>query len=213
MKGRFFNFSIINVHSPPTGSADHDKDAFYAQLEYDYNICPSYDVKIRIGDLNAQVDQEEEFRPTIGKFSAHLLTNYNGLRLIDFAASKNMAIRSYFFQHNIPCKHIWRSPQQTESQIHHVLIDGRHFSDIIDVRTYRGANIDSDHLVRVKLCPKLQVATTYAQNLEAALPYEGALYGASLEDCWNVIKAAKNTAESVVGYVERSMERLVRREV
>ncbi|KRG00484.1 uncharacterized protein Dwil_GK27899, partial [Drosophila willistoni] len=174
------------------------------------------------------VGQEEEFRPTIGKFSAHRLTNENGLRLIDFAASKNMAIRSTYFQHSLPYRYTWRSPQQTESQIDHVLIDGRHFSDITDVRTYRGANIDSDHyLVMVKLRPKLSVinnvryrrpprynlerlkqpdvANAYAQHLEAALPDEGELDRAPLEDCWRTVKAAINdAAESVVGYVERS---------
>ena len=228
IKGRFFNFSIINVHSPHSGSTDDDKDAFYAQLEREYDSCPSHDVKIIIGDLNAQVGQEEEFRPTIGKFSAHRLTNENGLRLIDFAASKNMAIRSTYFQHSLPYRYTWRSPLQTESQIDHVLIDGRHFSDIIDVRTYRGANIDSDHyLVMVKLRPKLSVinnvryrrpprydlerlkqpdvATAYAQHLEAALPEEGELDGAPLEDCWNTVKAAINdAAENNVGYMGRS---------
>ncbi|XP_062714037.1 uncharacterized protein LOC134290845 [Aedes albopictus] len=228
IKARFFNFSIINVHSPHSGSTDDDKDAFYAQLEREYDRCPNHDVKIIIGDLNAQVGQEEEFRPTIGKFSAHQLTNENGLRLIDFAASKNVAIRSTYFQHSLPYRYTWRSPQQTESQIDHVLIDGRHFSDIIDVRTYRGANIDSDHyLVMVKLRPKLSVinnvhyrrpprydlerlkqpnvATAYAQNLEAALPDEGVLDVAPLEDCWSTIKAAiNNAAESTIGYVERS---------
>ncbi|KRF97428.1 uncharacterized protein Dwil_GK26988, partial [Drosophila willistoni] len=228
IKGRFFNFSIINVHSPHSGSTDDDKDAFYAQLEREYDSCPSHDVKIIIGDLNAQVGQEEEFRPTIGKFSAHRLTNENGLRLIDFAASKNMAIRSTYFQHSLPYRYTWRSPQQTESQIDHVLIDGRHFSDIIDVRTYRGANIDSDHyLVMVKLRPKLSVvnnvryrrpprydlerlkqpdvAAAYAQQLEAALPEEGELDEAPLEDCWRTVKAAINdAAESNVGYVGRS---------
>ncbi|XP_062704877.1 uncharacterized protein LOC134287218 [Aedes albopictus] len=139
-----------------------------------------------------------------------------------------MAIRSTFFQLSLPYRYTWRSPQQTESQIDHVLIDGRHFSDIIDVRTYRGANIDSDHyLVMVKLRPKLSVinnvhyrrpprydlerlkqpdvTTAYAQNLEAALPDEGVLDVAPLEDCWSTVKAAiNNAAESTIGYVERS---------
>ncbi|XP_038106623.1 craniofacial development protein 2-like [Culex quinquefasciatus] len=75
VKGRFFNISIINVHSPHSGSEDDDKDAFYEQLNWTYNSCPKHDVKVVIGDFNAQVGQEEEFRPVIGKFSAHVRTN------------------------------------------------------------------------------------------------------------------------------------------
>jgi len=75
IKGRFFNISIINVHSPHLGSTDDDKDEFYAQLEREYDRCPRHDIKIIIGDFNAQVGQEEEFKPVIGKFSVHQLTN------------------------------------------------------------------------------------------------------------------------------------------
>ncbi|XP_058456370.1 uncharacterized protein LOC131433790 [Malaya genurostris] len=228
IKGRFFNFSIINVHSSHSGSTDDDNDVFYAQLEREYDCCPSHDVKSMVGDLNDQVGQKEEFIPTIGKFSAHQLTNGNGLRLIDFAASKNMAICSTLFHHSLPYRYTWRSPQQTESQIDHVLIYGRHFSDIIDVRTNRGANVDSDHyLVMVKLRPKLSVinnaryllpprynierlkqpyvASAYAQNFEAALPDEGELDVALFEDCWSTGKAAINNAvECTVGNVKRN---------
>ncbi|XP_062712018.1 uncharacterized protein LOC134289708 [Aedes albopictus] len=139
-----------------------------------------------------------------------------------------MAIRSTFFQHSLSYRYTWRSPQQTESQIDHVLIAGRHFSDIIGVRTSRGANIDSDHyLEMVKLRPKLSVinnvryrrpprynlerlkqpdvASAYAQNLEAALPDEGELDEAPLDDCWNTVKTVINdAAESTIGYVERN---------
>ncbi|XP_058456421.1 craniofacial development protein 2-like [Malaya genurostris] len=228
IKGRFFNISIINVHSPHLGSSDDDKDEFYAQLEREYDRCPRHDIKIVIGDFNAQVGQEVEFIPVVVSFSAHQQTNENGLRLIDFATSKNMAIKSTFFQHRLLHRYTWRSPIQTETHIDHVLIDGRHFSDIIDVRTCRGANIDSDHyLVMVKLRPKLsvvnnvryrrpprynldrlrdtEVATAYARHLEAALLAEEELNDAPLEDCWTRTKTAiSNAAESVLGYVPRS---------
>lgn len=34
---RFFNISLINVHSPHSGSTEDDKDAFYEQLERDHH--------------------------------------------------------------------------------------------------------------------------------------------------------------------------------
>ncbi|XP_058064586.1 uncharacterized protein LOC131214225 [Anopheles bellator] len=228
IKGRFFNISIINVHSPHLGSTEDDKDEFYAQLEREYDHCPKHEIKIVIGDFNAQVGQEKEYKPVIGGFSAHQRTNEMGLRLIDFATSKNMAVRSTCFQHSLLHKYTWRSPNQTETQIDHVLIDCRHFSDITDVRSYRSANVDSDHyLVMVKMRPKLSgvnnvryqrpprldlerlkqsdVAEDYAHSLEAALPDEDELEETPLENCWNSIKTAINSvAGNVIGHVRQT---------
>lgn len=65
VRGKFFNMSIINVHAPHNGRPDEEKDAFYSLLEQTYKQCPQHDVKIVIGDLNAQVGREEMLRPTI----------------------------------------------------------------------------------------------------------------------------------------------------
>ncbi|XP_065073062.1 uncharacterized protein LOC135697345 [Ochlerotatus camptorhynchus] len=49
------------------------------------------------------------------------------------------------------------------------------------------------------------VVTEYVQCLDAALPDEGELTEASLEDCWSNVKAAINSAvEGAVGFVERN---------
>ncbi|XP_055633640.1 uncharacterized protein LOC129773983 [Toxorhynchites rutilus septentrionalis] len=205
IKGRFFNISI--VHSPHLASPGDDKDEIYAQLEREYERCPKHDIKIIIGDFNAQIGKEKEF--------------------IDFATSKKMAVRSTFFQHKFLHQYTWRSPNQTKSQIDHVLIDGRNSSEITDVRTYRGANIDSDnYLTMVKMRPKLSVvnniryrcprwynltrlkqadvAENYAHSHEAALPDEDQINEAPLEDCWGMIKTAINSvAGSILGQVER----------
>jgi hypothetical protein len=113
---------------------------------------PIIHAKIIIGDLSANIGQEEIFRPTIGKWSLHDISNDNGLRAIDFATSNNMIIRSTYFPRKNKHRGTWRSPDGvTKNQIDHVMIDGRHASSIIDVRSCRGADCDTDHfLVRIK---------------------------------------------------------------
>lgn len=138
IKGRFFNYSIINVHCPHEMRPDEEKEAFYAQLGRVYDRCPRRDVKLVIGDMNAQIGREELYKPVIGPNSLHAATNGNGQMCVNFAASRGMVVRSTFFPRKDIHKATWRSPdQQTENQIDHVLIDGRFFSDITNVRTYR----------------------------------------------------------------------------
>jgi len=62
-----------------------------------------------------------------------------------------MVVASILFNHKDIHKMTWRSPDgQTFSQIDHLLIDARHVSNVMDVRTFRGANIDSDHPSNIK---------------------------------------------------------------
>lgn len=224
IKGRFFNYSIINVHCPHEMRPHDEKEAFYAQLEREYDSCPRRDVKLVIGDMNAQIGREEMLRPVIGPNSLHTDTNDNGLRCVNFAASRGMVVRSTFFPRKDIHKATWRSPdQRTANQIDHVLIDGRFFSDITNVRSYRRANIDSDHyLVAVCMRSKLSrlynlrhsrtprpntkqlqsaaVAQEYVQQLEVALPTEEELDAATLEEGWDSIRSAIGGAsEAVLG--------------
>jgi hypothetical protein len=109
-------------------------------------------------DANTKVGRETVHQPTIGKHSLHERTNENGLRLVDFAAGRQMVIKSTYFMHKRV--HLQTSPDgHTFNQIDHCLINGRHFSDVIDAR--RGANIESDHMLVVK---KLRTRICRASN-------------------------------------------------
>ncbi|PSN43801.1 hypothetical protein C0J52_15501 [Blattella germanica] len=68
-------------------------------------------------------------------------SNDNGVRLVTFATSKNL---------------ITSPDGKTRNQIDHVLVDKRWHSSIIDIRSVRGLDCNSDHqLVRVKVRERL----------------------------------------------------------
>lgn len=153
VKAKFYNISLICAHAPTEDKDDEAKDIFYQQLETAFESLPAYDMKLVLGDFNAKVGKEDIFSGTIGKHSLHNTTNDNGLRLITFAASRNLVVSSTFFPHLNIHKITWNSPDGiTRNQIDHVLTDRRHSSSVLDVRSMRGANIDSDHhLIRARV--------------------------------------------------------------
>lgn len=150
IKGSIFNISIICVHAPTEEKEDEIKEQFYDKLDLQFDGLPKADMKIVVGDFNAKIGREAGYFPTIGKYSLHDSSNNNGSRTVEFAASHGLVVKSTWFQHKNIHKATWISPDGvTRNQIDHVLIEGRHFSSILDVRSFRGADCDSDHMLVV----------------------------------------------------------------
>ena len=80
--------------------------------------------------------------------------------------SKNLIVKSTMFPHRNIHKYTWTSPDsKTHNQIDHVLIDRRWQSSVLDVRTFRGADCDTDHyLVIAKIRERLAVGKQAAQR-------------------------------------------------
>ena len=103
-------------------------------------------MKILLGDFNAKVGRENIFKPTIGNENLHQDSNDNGIRLVNFATSKNLVVKSMMFPHRNIHKYTWTSPDgNTHNQIDHVLVDRRRQSSVLDVRSFRGADCDTLH--------------------------------------------------------------------
>ena len=107
-------------------------------------------MKIILGDFIAKVGRENIIKPTIENESLHQESNDNGVRIVNFDASKNLVVKSTMFPHGNIHKYTWTSTDgQTHNQIDHILIDRRWHSSIIDVRSFRGADCDTDHYLVV----------------------------------------------------------------
>jgi len=66
-------------------------------LEQNINQIARLDIKIILGDFNAKVGKENIYRLTIGNESLHNETNNNGIKMIQFAISKDLNVRSTTF--------------------------------------------------------------------------------------------------------------------
>jgi hypothetical protein len=70
------------------------------------------------------IKREDIFKPTIRNVSLHELSNDNGVRVLNFATSKNLTVKSMMFPQHSMHKYTWTSPDgKTLNQIDHSLVD------------------------------------------------------------------------------------------
>ena len=84
-------------------------------------------MKILLRYFNAKVERENIFKPTIGNDSLHQdNNNNNGFRIVNFATSRNLVVKSTTFPHRDIHKYTWTSPDgKIHNQTDHTLLDRR----------------------------------------------------------------------------------------
>jgi hypothetical protein len=151
---------VLNLHAPREDKIVDIKDRFYQELERVFDIFPKYHTKILLRDFNVKIGKEDIFKPTPGNDSLHKTSNNSGVRVVSFTTSKKMTAKSTLFPHHYIHIFTWASADgKTHNQIDHILIERRGHSSILDVRSFRAADCDTDHyLVVVKVREKLAVS-------------------------------------------------------
>jgi endonuclease/exonuclease/phosphatase family metal-dependent hydrolase len=141
------------------------KDSFYEELERVFDNFPKYHTKIRLGDFNAKVGRESIFKPTIGNESLHEISK-DGVRLVNAATSKHLRVKRTIFPHRNIHKYTWTSPDgKTHNQIDKILVERRKHQNVLDARSFRASDCDSDHyLVVAKVREKLAVNKQRSQR-------------------------------------------------
>jgi len=93
-----------------------------------------------LGDINAKLEGENIFKPTIGNESLHRNSNDNYVR------SKNLFVEREMFRHRNIHKYTWTSHDvKTDIQFDHIVIHRRWHSSILYVRPFRGVDCDTYH--------------------------------------------------------------------
>jgi hypothetical protein len=97
--GRLCDF-VLNVHAPVDS---------YEELECVFHHCPKYNLKILLGNFIALVSREDIFKPTAGNESLHKISNGSGVKVLNFATSKNPIVKGAMFPHHNIHKFTWTS--------------------------------------------------------------------------------------------------------
>jgi hypothetical protein len=91
------------------------KGSFYKELERVFDKFPKYHMEILLRDFNAEESKEDIFKPIIGNESLHEISNDNGVRILNFATSKNLTVKSTMFPHRNIHKVTWWECQKKRS--------------------------------------------------------------------------------------------------
>jgi hypothetical protein len=81
-------------------------------------------MKVVLGGFNAKIDKEDIFKPTIENENPHEVSNDNGVRLVNYAISKNLKVNSTMFPHHNIRKYTCTSlDAKTLCQNDHIQVD------------------------------------------------------------------------------------------
>jgi exonuclease III len=155
---------VLNVRESSEEKNYDSKDSLEEELEQVVDHIPKYHTKILLGDFNAKWGRQDILNPSIENEGLHHDSNDNGVRIVNFATSKNPCVKSTMHPHQNISKYTWTSPDgKTHIQIYHILIERRRHSNILDARSLREAECDTDQYllvveVRERLAVSYQVA-------------------------------------------------------
>jgi hypothetical protein len=87
LRGRWCNIIVLNVHAPSEDKSNDSKGIYYEEVDQTFYHFPKYHMKILIGDFNADVERENNFKPKIGNESLQQDSNDNRVKIVNFATS------------------------------------------------------------------------------------------------------------------------------
>ena len=97
--GQGHNITIIQVYAPTTNHSDEEMDDSYQTLQHTIDNVPRGDIRIMIGDFNAQVGADCTTWSGVIGGCGYGFMNERGERLLQFCRINQLCIMNTWFNH------------------------------------------------------------------------------------------------------------------
>ncbi|KAL1447016.1 hypothetical protein WDU94_015647 [Cyamophila willieti] len=148
LKAQPIDMNIIQVYAPTTDGADEEVEELYNSINQVLRKLKKEDLTIIMGDFNSKLG-EGRTSTAVGPFG---LGNRNdrGDMLEIFAESNKLVVMNTWFKLHPRKLYTWTSPKDApgkiiRNQIDYILVNKRYRNSCTSVKTYPGADIQSDH--------------------------------------------------------------------
>ena len=134
---------LLQVYAP---NATSEYQTFVDEVNDALLRVSATESTVLMGDFNAHVGTDTDtWKGVIGKHGVTGL-NENGRYLLQLCCSNELCIINTFFQLREVHKYTWYRPgMDQKSLIHFCIVSSDLFSDVLDVRVKRGAELSTDH--------------------------------------------------------------------
>ncbi len=142
---------IVQVYMPTGSYKEEEIEEVYEELEEVLSSVKGKENLIIMGDWNARVGAEKE-EGICGEYGLGE-RNERGSRLIEFCEKHKIVIANTLFKNHRRRRYTWKKPGgEGRFQIDYIMTRRRYRNEIIDCKTYPGADIGSDHNLVVMKC-------------------------------------------------------------
>uniref|UniRef100_A0A8D8X5H0 Craniofacial development protein 2 n=1 Tax=Cacopsylla melanoneura TaxID=428564 RepID=A0A8D8X5H0_9HEMI len=145
--------AVIQTYFPTSAHPDDEIEEMYDQLDEVLELIDKKDSLVILGDWNAAVGNTKEVN--VSGNNGYGRRNRRGQRLIDFCKEKELIITNTMFQQPLSRRYTWTAPGgNARYQIDYILVKRNLQKNVLQSKTYPGADINSDHNL---LCMKIRL--------------------------------------------------------
>ncbi|XP_049864013.1 craniofacial development protein 2-like [Schistocerca gregaria] len=143
--------TVVQVYMLTSSADDEEIEEMYDQIKEIIQIVKGDENLIVMGDWYSVVGKGREGN-VVGEYELGQ-RNERGSHLVEFCTEHNLIIGNTWFKNHKRRLYAWKNPGDTKRyQIDYIMVRQRFRNQVLNCKTFPGADVDSDHNILVMTC-------------------------------------------------------------